>query len=42
MEDDDRVQVKSALQSGDIVVIGEAHLLISEFILSKGQIRWRE
>lgn len=36
MEDGDRVQIKSGLQSGDIVVISGAYLLNSEFIFKKG------
>lgn len=36
LEDGDRVQIKSGLQSGDIVVISGAYLLNSEFIFKKG------
>jgi len=36
IEDGDRVQIKSGLQSGDIVVISGAYLLNSEFIFKKG------
>ena len=36
MEDGDRVEIKSGLQSGDIVVISGAYLLYSEFIFKKG------
>lgn len=36
MEDGDRVEVKSGLQPGDIVVISGAYLLNSEFIFKKG------
>ena len=36
MEDGDRVQIKSGLQPGDIVVISGAYLLNSEFIFKKG------
>jgi len=36
MEDGDRVQGKSGLQPGDIVVISGAYLLSSEFIFKKG------
>lgn len=35
-EDGDRVQIKSGLQEGDIVVISGAYLLNSEFIFKKG------
>jgi Cu(I)/Ag(I) efflux system membrane fusion protein len=36
MEDGERVEIKSGLQSGDIVVITGAYLLNSEFIFKKG------
>ena len=36
MEDGDRVQIKSGLQDGEIVVISGAYLLNSEFIFKKG------
>ncbi len=36
MEDGERVEIKSGLQSGDIVVISGAYLLNSEFIFKKG------
>ncbi len=36
MEDGDRFQIKSGLQSGDIVVIRGAYLLNSEFIFKQG------
>ena len=36
MEEGDRIQVKSGLQSGDIVVVRGAYLLSSEFIFKKG------
>ena len=36
LEDGDRVQIKSGLQPGDIVVISGAYLLNSEFIFKKG------
>ena len=36
MEDGDRVQIKSGLKFGDIVVINGAYLLNSEFIFKKG------
>lgn len=36
MEDGERVQIKSGLQTGDIVVITGAYLLNSEFIFKKG------
>lgn len=36
MEDGDRVEIKSGLQPGDIVVISGAYLLKSEFIFKKG------
>ncbi len=35
-EDGDKVQIKSGLKSGDIVVIRGAYLLNSEFIFKKG------
>jgi len=35
MEDGDRVEIKSGLQSGDIVVVRGAYLLSSEFIFKK-------
>lgn len=36
MEDGDRVQIKSSLQSGDFDVIRGAYLLNSEFIFKQG------
>jgi Cu(I)/Ag(I) efflux system membrane fusion protein len=36
MEDGDRVEIKSGLQSGDVVVISGAYLLNSEFIFKQG------
>ena len=36
LEDGDRVQIKSGLQPGDIIVITGAYLLNSEFIFKKG------
>jgi len=36
MEDGERVEIKSGLQSGDIVVVSGAYLLNSEFIFKKG------
>ncbi|MBY0479587.1 MAG: efflux RND transporter periplasmic adaptor subunit [Chitinophagaceae bacterium] len=36
MQDGDKVEIKSGLQSGDIVVIRGAYLLNSEFIFKKG------
>jgi Cu(I)/Ag(I) efflux system membrane fusion protein len=36
LENGDRVQIKSGLQSGDIIVISGAYLLNSEFIFKKG------
>ncbi|MEO7768675.1 MAG: efflux RND transporter periplasmic adaptor subunit [Ferruginibacter sp.] len=36
MEEGDRVQIKSGLQSGDIVVISGAYLINSEFIFKQG------
>jgi len=36
MEDGDRVEIKSGLQSGDIVVVSGAYLLNSEFIFKQG------
>ncbi|MHB1177330.1 MAG: efflux RND transporter periplasmic adaptor subunit [Daejeonella sp.] len=36
MEDGERVEIKSGLQSGDIVVISGAYLLNSEYIFKKG------
>ena len=36
MEDGDRVEIKSGLQAGDIVVVSGAYLLYSEFIFKKG------
>jgi len=36
LEEEDRVQIKSGLESGDIVVISGAYLLNSEFIFKKG------
>jgi Cu(I)/Ag(I) efflux system membrane fusion protein len=35
-EDGNRVEIKSGLQSGDIVVVSGAYLLYSEFIFKKG------
>jgi Cu(I)/Ag(I) efflux system membrane fusion protein len=36
MEDGERVEIKSGLQPGDIIVISGAYLLNSEFIFKKG------
>ncbi|WP_288071734.1 efflux RND transporter periplasmic adaptor subunit [Hydrotalea sp.] len=36
MEDGDRVQIKSGLQPGDVIVISGAYLLNSEYIFKKG------
>ncbi len=36
MEDGDRIQIKSGLKLGDIVVIRGAYLLNSEFIFKQG------
>ena len=36
MEEGDRIEIKSGLQSGDIVVVSGAYLLSSEFIFKKG------
>ena len=36
LEDNDRIEIKSGLKSGDVVVISGAYLLNSEYIFTKG------
>jgi len=36
LESDDRIEIKSGLNTGDVVVISGAYLLQSEYIFKKG------
>ncbi|MEO6541308.1 MAG: efflux RND transporter periplasmic adaptor subunit, partial [Ferruginibacter sp.] len=36
LESDDRIEIKSGLKNGDVVVISGAYLLNSEYIFRKG------
>jgi Cu(I)/Ag(I) efflux system membrane fusion protein len=36
LESDDRIEIKSGLKSGDIVVLSGAYLLQSEYVFKKG------
>jgi Cu(I)/Ag(I) efflux system membrane fusion protein len=42
MKTGDRIQIKSGLNTGDIIVIAGVHLISSEYILRTVSALWRE